>query len=506
MQATSPPPPAARAALDLGLGRIAAVLSALGSPHHAYPCVHVAGTNGKGSTCALLASCLRAGGARVGSFVSPFLREPRDAVRVGGGEGLGGPGRVVSAADWEAALAEVDAAAVASAGDGGAQLTTFERWTAAAFVAFRSANVDVAVVEVGVGGRTDATNVIPTPLVAVLTPISLDHVELLGPTLRDIARHKAGIIKGGGESALSLSAAASTLPAAVMAHSMSPDCADVIAAQASEVGARLIVAPQLVWADAGGAGSPRSPICRPTPSAPFPTAIEPATGLRIPIALQGAYQLDNAATALAALRIVQEVGFCPSPSPSPSPSPFALDNDALVRGFASVRWPGRLEWVRMRAGDGASPGVTLDYLLDGGHNEDALPRVRAAVDCAVAEGGYERVVLVYGGTASRRVDALLPLLVRDGDTVFAVPFSTPEGMPWVRSHPPEAVVAAATATGLSGGGARVTALPFPSLRAALEAVAADPVLSSPTTLRVCCGSLYLVADAYREAVGGEGEK
>ena len=181
--------------ISLGLERIEAVLSALGNPHRQFKSIHVAGTNGKGSTCALLESALLGcSGIKVGKFVSPYLVTPRDAVSVSG--------LPLSEDAWAAALAAVEAAA-ASLPSLDLRPSPFETWTAAAFLAFARAGVSLAVVEVGVGGGGDATNILPPPLLALITPIAMDHVDLLGPLLADIARHKAGIFKKGGGRAIS---------------------------------------------------------------------------------------------------------------------------------------------------------------------------------------------------------------------------------------------------------------------------------------------------------------
>ncbi|KAL2915687.1 Cell cycle serine/threonine-protein kinase cdc5/MSD2 [Polyrhizophydium stewartii] len=172
-------------AIVLGLERITALLERLGNPQRGLRVVHVAGTNGKGSVCACVASILRAAGVRVGSFNSPYLLEPRDSVRV--------DCEPVAAAAFERATEQV-AAADAALGIGA---TAFEQQTAAALVLLREARVEVAVMEVGLGGRHDATNVIDAPEVAVVTAIGLDHTEYLGTTVEAIAAHKAGIIKAG---------------------------------------------------------------------------------------------------------------------------------------------------------------------------------------------------------------------------------------------------------------------------------------------------------------------
>ena len=527
----------ARAELDPGLARVARVLARLGHPERAFAAVHVAGTNGKGSVCALVESALRASGAlAVGRFTSPFLREPRDAVWVRGAP--------PTPDAWDAALQQVLAAEREGGSDAafGANLgalTTFELWTAASFVLFREARLDVAVIEVGVGGRDDATNVLPPPAAAVVTSVSMDHVELLGPTLADIAAHKAGIIKGAGTGAGS----AAPRPVAVMAPGQAEAAAAVIRARAAEVGAELVEAQSLEWRDEAWGGGADEPGYAASPLAAAADALgrrlrvaveRPAAGasagadagagagkglgaeaaaaqppLRLHMALRGRFQLANGGAALAALRALQR---------DPQRRFGALTDAAIAEGFARAAWPGRLEAVRLRVGvggdgagggdadrggvggAGAAPPTTVAALLDGGHNEGALPFVREAVEellalrrgASLGEGagagaGAGGATFIYSCSASRPLAAVLPLLLRAGDRLLAVPFSPPEGMPWVRPHAPAAIVAAAEA--LLGAG--VEARACDSLGEALAALRGDEGLC------VVCGSLYLVADVHR---------
>jgi folylpolyglutamate synthase/dihydropteroate synthase len=522
----------ARPDLDPGLSRVARALARLGHPERAFAAVHVAGTNGKGSVCALVESALRASGAlAVGRFTSPFLREPRDAVWLRGAP--------PAPAIWDAALAQVLAAdregaegGAGAEGAEGAPLTTFELWTAASFLLFREARIDVAVVEVGVGGRLDATNVLPTPAVAVVTSISLDHVELLGPTLSDIAAHKAGIIKGAADAADAADGAdgangangtngadgaggAAPRPVAVMAPGQEAVAAAVVRARAAAVGADLVEAAALEWLDSASdvdstaaarpvAASPLAAAadalgrhfrvaCERPPAADQaatpPAAARCCPPLRLRMALQGRFQLANGGAALAALRALQA---------DPRRRFAALTDEAICKGFEAAAWPGRLEAVLLRVGDGgggdASAPATVQALLDGGHNEGALPFVREAVDELLAARGAGSgsgtrggATFVYACSSSRPLATVLPLLVRAGDRLLAVPFTPPEGMAWVRPHAPQAVAAAAQA--LFGEG-RVDARAFGSLGDALAAVGAGE-------LCVVCGSLYLVSDVHR---------
>jgi dihydrofolate synthase / folylpolyglutamate synthase len=254
-----------------GLDRTRALLASLGSPERAFRSVLIAGTNGKGSTAAALSAILRAGGIRAGLYTSPHLVQVTERIRIDGAD--------VPAASLDDALALV--AAVAGPGDRGP--TYFEALTVAAFELFRRARVEVAVAEVGIGGRLDATNVL-SPEVAVVTNVGADHLDVLGPTLADVAREKAGIFRRG-------------RPALVGASGSPPDATAVLRAEAAGVGARLTeVAPDARW-----------------------------DGV---FSLAGEHQRANAALAVAAARAMA-----------------ALGEETIAHGLSSTRWPGRLQRV-----------------------------------------------------------------------------------------------------------------------------------------------------------------
>ncbi|MDE2490026.1 MAG: bifunctional folylpolyglutamate synthase/dihydrofolate synthase, partial [Elusimicrobia bacterium] len=171
------------ARIELGLDRVREHLARLGSPHLRVPAFHVAGTNGKGASCAMLASVLRASGRRVGLYISPHLFDVRERITV--------DGREIPRADFARLLSR------ALAADPGERLTYFELATSVAFQWFAERRCDVAVLETGLGGRLDATNVVPAPLAAIVTSVDLDHQNFLGRTRARIAAQKAGIFKSG---------------------------------------------------------------------------------------------------------------------------------------------------------------------------------------------------------------------------------------------------------------------------------------------------------------------
>lgn len=328
--------------MDLKLERVVAALRLCGEPQLRFPALHIAGTNGKGSTAALLHAVLSAAGYHVGLFTSPHLVDFRERIRLGA--------RCISEEEViegvTAIRARVEPAAI--------RLTPFEMMTVLAFCAFARAQVDVAVVEVGLGGRLDATNVL-SPLVAVITSIGLDHQAYLGHTLADIAREKGGIIKPG-------------VP--VVIGRVDPESRALLCGLARDNGS----VPYLYGRDftmqrASGVGADYQ-------------------GLRwgvsdVCLGLRGRFQLDNAAVALAALELIQES------------FPVALAH--VRRGLGDARWPGRLDVVSER------PLV----ILDGAHNPQA---VQTLVDALPAVVGGKRIKLLFGVMRDKDWRVMVPAL------------------------------------------------------------------------------------------------
>ena len=299
-----------------GLDGTRALLSALGEPQNRFRAVHVAGTNGKGSVCALIERTLRAAGARSGLFTSPHLVDFRERLRVRG--------------HWPDE--HVLAARLASIGSlpGGGEHTFFEVATALGFDWFAEQKVDWAVVEVGLGGRLDSTNVL-TPKVCAITSIGLDHAEFLGDSHEQIAAEKAGILKPG-------------VPA--VSGVENDAAARVIGRIAREVGAPLVQAREVVDV-------------RETLYGPWGTRLaiecEPWGRFQLQTTLRGSHQRENARVAIAVLAQLVQQGV-----------PISLA--ALREGFASTRWPGRLE-----------PSPTVRRLWwDGAHNLDGIRRMAQA--------------------------------------------------------------------------------------------------------------------------------
>ena len=331
--------------IDLSLERLVALLGKLGSPERRLPpVIHVAGTNGKGSTCAFLRAMGEAAGLAVHVFTSPHLVRFNERIRIAG--------RLVSDDELEAALEEVERV------NAGAEVTVFEVITAAALHLFASVPAGLCVLEVGLGGRGDATNVIEQPAACAITSISLDHREMLGDTIAAIAAEKAGIMKPGA-------------PVAVGAQA--PEALAVLAATAARVGAPLHLVGRdwrmdgLRYADARG-------------------AIELP-----PLSLPGTHQFDNAGIAIAALRA----------------SGLNVPDAAVAAGVARAEWPARLQ--RLRGALAALLPHDWELWLDGGHNPGA-----GVVLAAHLAGWADRPVHLIVGMNQRKdaVEFLRPLLPR----------------------------------------------------------------------------------------------
>ncbi|HKD75259.1 MAG TPA: folylpolyglutamate synthase/dihydrofolate synthase family protein [Ktedonobacterales bacterium] len=318
------------------LRRMRALLAQLGDPHLAYPTTHIAGTKGKGSTAVLIASALIASGIRTGLYTQPDLHTFRERIQIDGIP-IDEAEVAESVPILQAALERLDPADAQ-------QIITYELGTALAFLAFKRHDVQNAVIEVGLGGRLDATNVI-LPLVSVITSISLDHTAILGDTIAAIAAEKAGIIKTG-------------VP--VVTSAQHPDALRVIATTCAERDARLIrVGP--VGSESDYTYEPlrhgEQRIADRDDLVPPPFAIHTlADDREIQIALLGDHQRQNAAAALAALDVLRERGV-------------PVTDDGIQEGFRRARWPARLDVV------GSRPWL----VVDGAHNADSLAHLMTAL-------------------------------------------------------------------------------------------------------------------------------
>ena len=341
------------------LDRMRKLLDLLGNPHEKVKTVHVAGTNGKGSTVSMIASMLRASGYAVGVYTSPHLIDIRERVQI--------DGNPIGKADFVETVKTVAKAAEKL----GEQPTFFELLTAVGFAHFAEQAVDIAVIEVGLGGRLDSTNVI-TPLVSVVTAIDLDHTKLLGATKAQIAREKAGIFKKG-------------VPALFFEQDPEIDAVMRDAAQAAgadlrvvnkdiEFSSRFCVTPDL---------GPHTRVCLYTKT----SRLE-----HVPVPMPGEHQAVNCGLALAAVDVLKSFGF-------------ELPEDKLTAGLASTKVPGRMELVSHR------PRI----LCDGAHNPAAM---NALMRCVGAHVPYDSMVCIFGCCSDKDVAEMIDKVNLGADKVI----------------------------------------------------------------------------------------
>jgi len=359
-----------------GLERIRTLLDALGNPERLRRIVHVAGTNGKGSTCAMIESGLRAAGLGTGLFTSPHLVEPTERVRINGSP--------VSGEEFSAAFDHVHACAEQLLDQGAIDFhpTYFETVTAMAFVLFQQKRTEAVVLEVGLGGRLDATNVVD-PELCVITPVDFDHEALLGKSLEAIAREKAGILKPG-------------VPAVFA--SQRPEAQAALDRRVAELGIEVVRTPQ-VWRVENVSYTARgsSFVARAT----LPIHIE--------CPLAGTHQAANAVVALAALN---KLGVSASP---------------IEKGIAATRWPGRLDRV----------SVSPEIILDGAHNPAGA---RALADYIRQFYPGRDIVMIYGAMRDKAVAEMAgSLFALAGEVIATAPHQAravdPETICALAEHP-----------------------------------------------------------------------
>jgi dihydrofolate synthase/folylpolyglutamate synthase len=407
--------------IDLSLDRMRRLCGALGDPQDRLPpVIHVAGTNGKGSTVAFLRGIAEAAGLRVHVYTSPHLVRFAERIRVAG--------RLID----ERRLAEVlDRVTRANAG---APITFFEVTTAAAFVAFAETPADLCLLEVGLGGRLDATNVIGRAAVSAIAPVDLDHREFLGDSIEQIAAEKAGILRRG---------------APAVAGRQSGAALEVIEAAAKRAGAPLSAMGRDwdVWGERGGLvwqGGDRL-LDLPAP------------------ALAGAHQIDNAGLAVACALALGDP---------------RIDEAAIAEGLRSTAWPARYQRIDRGPLGERARAAGAELRLDGGHNPHAATALAETLRTAAARDGRP-TVLIAGLLANKDAAAFFDAFRTPGPRVVCVPFAAET------AAAPERLAEAARAAGLSAEVAD-------GVEAALDRALAGAGPLPPRV--VICGSLYLAGE------------
>jgi dihydrofolate synthase/folylpolyglutamate synthase len=362
--------PVPHAAANYDLRRMDELLAYFGNPHLKIKSVHITGTKGKGSTAAMIASVLTAAGYKTGLYTSPHLLTLQERIRIDN-ELIPDAELVKVISNLKPAVAEVNRRATYG------KLTTFEILTAMAFIYFAEKQVDCQVLEVGMGGNYDATNVIKNPEVCVITSISYDHMEILGDTLAQIAGEKSGIIKPG---------------CVVVTSPQQHEAIEVIRHQCLKKDAKLIqVGSDIKWRMV------HHDINHQT------LMVNGRLGnYKVAIPLLGEHQLINAATALAALEVIIERGF-------------NIPGKSIVQGMAGVDWPGRFQII------GQHPTV----VLDGAHNADSALKLRQTLEQYFS---YQKAVLVIGASSDKDIAGIAEGLAPVASKIIATRSRNPRAM------------------------------------------------------------------------------
>lgn len=410
------------------LRHVEELLTRMGNPQLAARTIHIAGTKGKGSVAAMTAQVLSSSGYTTGRYTSPHLHNLRERITIDGG--------LISEAEFAAAMTELKPFIESMKKDTSfRQLTYFEALTALAFAHFEKKQVDFQVLEVGLGGRLDATNVVAHPAVCIITSISLDHTQILGNTLEEIAREKAGIIKPGCWAVIS---------------PQSEEAASVISDVCREKEAKAVqTGKDVTWHKIGGDLHKQSLV------------IEGRTSkYQVSIPLLGDFQLENAATAVAALEILVSAGF-------------AISTADIAQGLAQVKWPGRFQILQQY------PTV----LVDGAHNVASMKRL---VNNIKAYFPQKRILLVFGTSCDKDIPGITNELVSLSSRVIVTQASHS------RAAPLPTLAAEFTKRGIEPE----------TKRTVTEAISRALSLAAKTDIICVTGSLFVVAEALDYFSGG----
>jgi len=343
--------PFQRFGVHLGLDRIKKLLADLGDPHLKIPIIHVTGTNGKGSVCAYLSSILTEAGYQVGRYTSPHLMDWTERISIN---------QTPITQDKFVALIKETQQAIDPTQE---SPTQFEVITAAAWLYFAQEKVDIAIIEVGLGGRLDATNVCPTPLVSIITSISREHWQQLGSTLAQIATEKAGIFKSGCPGVIGL------LP---------PEAKQVVSDRLTELNCPAI------WVQPATSVSTDN----------HTQTLAEYKGIQYTLPLLGDIQLMNSAIAISAIEILQQQGW-------------NITTEAIQTGIAKTRWLGRLQWITWE---------NQLMLIDGAHNPAAAIALSQYIDRL-----KRRITWVMGMLSTKEHKEIFQALLRPQDKLYLVP-------------------------------------------------------------------------------------
>ncbi len=438
---------ARREAEQFALSRITSLLGRLGRPQDGRTTVHVAGSKGKGSTAAIIESICRAAGLSTGLYTSPDLHSKTERIRING--------QPLSEEAFTALVDRIRPVIDAELAEDPGRLSTFEILTAMGFLAFRDAAVDIQVIEVGLGGRLDTTNVFRQTDVAVVTALSHEHTDVLGDSLVQIATEKAGIITAGTK-------------AAVLGPQRSAAAARTVREHAADVPVPLVdVEARFTWEPAGSEWLPREGARALGQwfrlAGVDPTGVTTDSSLYL-LPLLGLHQIENAATAIATIDLLREQGV-------------ALPTTAVHTGLATVDWPARMEILS-----------TEPYLvIDCAHNDESLERVLESLPTYF---DYQRLIAVFGVLGDKDLESMAGRLKSAADAIVVT-----------RPDHPRALDAARAAAIFQGWDGQLQLEPVVA-----DAIAAALKLATPRDLICVLGSLFTAAEARRHVqrqAGGE---
>ena len=429
---------------DFALDRIRSILRRLGDPQHGRTTIHIAGSKGKGSTAAILESILRAAGFRTGLFTSPHLHEFTERIRI-----LGAP---LPEEEFTRLCEQVRHVVEAEQREDPGHISTFEILTALSFHAFHAHDVDVQIVEVGLGGRLDCTNVFSHTDAAVITSLSHEHTDILGDKITQIASEKAGIISAACRSA-------------ILSPQRFAEAAEVVRNAADDVPVPLVDVGADYSAEPAGV-EPWGQWFRVQRRNPRPGEQPRAMHL---LPLLGRHQLDNALTAIAVIDTLVAAGTVAVPS------------EALHKGLATVRWPGRLESFDLPEVFASNdPGGSANVVIDGAHNAESVQR---ALDACRDYFPHEQLHVIFGVLGDKALQDMANVIQTRSTHVYATTSDHP------RARPPQQV-AEAFADPDWPGDIGVHVDPQAALSAAGQR-------AHPDDLILVLGSLSLAADARR---------
>lgn len=372
----------AKFGINLGLGRIETLLAKMHNPQESLNIIHIGGTNGKGSTAAVLASVLSAAGYRAGMFISPHLHDYRERITINGEQ--------ISQQDVVKGIRKMKPYLQSLLAEGEEHPTEFEISTALAFWYFAEKQPDFVLLEVGLGGEIDSTNVVKKPLVSVITSIGIDHMDYLGNTIEEIAAVKAGIIKKG---------------APVVTSVLQPQALGIIEQKAAAKGVELIkVGEDVKWNRTAGNSSISADAQR------FDYYGRKFSLLNLELSLYGEHQLCNASTALAVCEILYSL------------YGFEVSEQAVRQGLKEVYWPGRQELISFR------PKI----LLDAAHNADGSLSLAQSLTAGLKDGRYDRdkLILCLGILGDKEAAKIVGNLAPLADQIVVTKPNSPRAQNW----------------------------------------------------------------------------